>query len=339
MSMDIAIDLGTSNIRIYSEKKGIILKEPSVVTIDADTGNVLALGHEAEKMIGRTSKRIKAMYPLTGGVISDFYLVEEMINTMLKSVCTNKFIMPKVVACVPGEITDVEKRAVFDAIRNIGMRKVFLIEAQKAAALGAGIDISDSHGVFVVDIGGGTTDIAVISLGDIVTSRSIKTAGNMFDDEILKYIKRKYNLIVGPKMAEEAKIAVGCVVPPKYDLPPFTIKGRNSVTGIPQAIALTAEEMAEALYEPAMQIVRTMQTVLEQTSPELVSDIYTDGMFLTGGGSQLRGFPELLKDCLNLDVNPIDDPADCVVNGCGKALKFTKMLKASMSSINPLSER
>lgn len=339
MSMDLAIDLGTSNIRIYSDKKGKMLDEPSVVTIDIDTGNVLALGTEASKMIGRTSTRIKALYPLTGGVISDFYLVEEMISTMLKGVCNTKFIMPKVVACVPGEITDVEKRAVFDAIRNIGMRKVYLIEAQKAAALGAGLDINDSHGIFVVDIGGGTTDIAVISLGDIVTSRSIKIAGNMFDDEIVKYIKRKYNLIVGAKMAEEAKIAIGCIVPQK-GLEPFTIKGRNAVTGIPQAVDITPDEMIEALYDPAMQIIRTMQTVLEQTSPELVSDIYSDGMTLTGGGSQLRGFSELIKNYLNLDVNPIENPADCVVNGCGKALKFTKLLKSTtMGSINPLSDK
>lgn len=336
--MNLAIDLGTSNIRIYSDKKGKILDEPSVVTIDADTGSILALGTEASKMIGRTSKRIKAMYPLVGGVISDFYLVEDMISTMLKSVCTSKLIMPKVVACVPGEITDVEKRAVFDAIRNIGMRKVYLIEAQKAAALGAGLDINESHGIFVVDIGGGTTDIAVISLGDIVASRSIKIAGNMFDDEIVKYIKRKYNLVVGSKMAEEAKIAIGCVTPQK-NLPPFTIKGRNAVTGIPQAIEMVSDEMIEALYDPAMQIIRTMQTVLEQTSPELVSDIYSDGMTLTGGCSQLRGFDELIKDCLNLDVNPIENPADCVVNGCGKALKFAKLLKTNaLSSINPLSE-
>ena len=337
MSMDIAIDLGTSNTRIYIADKGKFLDEPSVVTINLDNDNIVAVGRDAYKMIGRTSQRLSAIEPIVGGVISDFFLVENMIKIQLSKANISRIIKPRVVACIPGDITDVEKRAVVNSILSIGVRNVSLIEAAKSAAIGAGLDIRSPHGRMIIDIGGGTTDMAVISLGDISASRSMKIAGNSFDDEIIKYIRRSYNLVVGRVTAEKVKIEIGTVIKPKSDKK-MVVKGRNTVTGLPQAIEISNSELAEPLNEIAVSIAQQAQDLLEETPPELVGDIYKDGIVLTGGGCQINGLDQLLKDYVKLDVHIADDPSNCVINGCGYSLRYIGQAEIDENgAVNPLS--
>ncbi len=338
MAVDIAIDLGTSRTRIFLQKQGKVIDEPSVITVDVTTDRIVALGEEAYNMLGRTSDRYNALYPISGGVIADLGLVEVMISTFLKKVVSSKIGMPRAVACVPGEITDVEKRAVVNAISCAGIRRVCLIEEPVAAAIGAGLDISSPHGSFVVDIGAGTTDMAVISLGGIAVSRSIKQAGNMMDDEIIKYVKKKYNMLIGKRTAEEAKINIGCVIPGMAS-GSYRIKGRNMITGMPMWIDLRSEEMVEPLKDTAIAIVRQIQDVLEETPPELIGDIHSDGIVLTGGASQIVGMDTLIKVATDLRVTIADDPADCVVKGCGAAIKYIDKLKHPDGSINPITDR
>ena len=314
MGLDVAIDLGTSRTRIFLEGKGKVVDEPSVITVDLNTDNIIAVGEEAYNMLGRTSERYNAVYPLSGGVISDLGLVEAMVSSLLRRVVSSKIGMPRAVACVPGEITDVEKRAVVNAISCAGIRRVCLVEEPVAAAIGAGLDIDSPHGSFVVDVGGGTTDLAVISLSGIAVSRSIKQAGNIMDEEIIKYVKRRYNMLIGKRTAEEAKINIGCVVPGMAS-GKFRIKGRNMITGMPAWTLLDADEMVEPLRETANAIVRQIQDVLEETPPELIGDIHTDGIILTGGASQLAGLDTLIKATTNLRVTVAENPGDCVVNG------------------------
>ncbi len=338
MSVDIAIDLGTSNTRIYVADKGKFLDEPSVVTINLDNDNIVAVGRDAYRMIGRTSQRLSAIEPIVGGVISDFFLVENMIKIQLGKANISRIVKPRVVACIPGDITDVEKRAVVNSILSIGVRNVSLIEASKAAAIGAGIDIRSPHGRMVIDIGGGTTDMAVISLGDISASRSMKLAGNSFDDEIIKYIRRTYNLVIGKVTAEKVKFEVGTVVKPDVDKK-ITVKGRNTVTGLPQAIELSSSELAEPLSEIAVSIAMQAQDLLEETPPELVGDIYKDGIVLTGGGCQINGLDQIIKNYVKLDVHIADNPSDCVINGCGYALRYIGQAEIDENgAVNPLSE-
>ena len=338
MALDVAIDLGTSRTRIFLPNKGIVVDEPSVITIDLDNDGILAVGQEAYMMLGRTSSKMDAVFPLNGGVISDFGLVEAMISTMLKGVVSSKIGMPRAVACVPSEITEVEKRAVVNAIGGAGIRKVCLIEEPVAAAMGAGLDISSPHGSFVVDIGGGTTDMAVISLSGIAVSRSIKQAGNIMDEEIIKYVKRKYNMLIGKRTAEEAKMKIGCVVPGLVS-GTFRIKGRNLITGMPAWVDLKANEMVEPLRETANIIVSQIQDILEETPPELIGDIYTDGIVLTGGGSQIAGIDTLIRIATELKVTVAEKPADCVVLGCGQAIKFIDNLnRPDRGGINPISD-
>lgn len=338
MGLDVAIDLGTSRTRIYLQNKGKVVDEPSVITVNLDDDSIMAVGEEAYMMLGRTSTRFSALYPLSGGVISDLGLVEVMISTFLKRVVSSKIGMPRAVACVPGEITDVEKRAVVNAISCAGIRRVCLIEEPVAAAIGAGLDIASPHGSFVVDVGGGTTDLAVISLSGIAVSRSIKQAGNIMDEEIIKYVKRKYNMLIGKRTAEEAKMNIGCVIP-GMATGTYRIKGRNVITGMPMWVDLKSEEMVEPLREIADAIVRQVQDVLEETPPELIGDIYSDGIVLTGGAAQLVGLDTLIKIATDLRVEVAADPADCVVNGCGKAIKFIDKLKHPDGSVNPISDR
>lgn len=338
LGLDVAIDLGTSRTRIFLQNKGIVVDEPSVITVDHETDSILAVGEEAYLMLGRTSSRFSAVYPLSGGVISDLGLVEAMVSAFLKKVVSSKIGMPRAVACVPGEITDVEKRAVVNAISCAGIRRVCLIEEPVAAAMGAGIDINNPHGAFVVDVGGGTTDLAVISLSGIAVSRSIKQAGNIMDEEIIKYVKRRYNMLIGKRTAEEAKINIGCVVPGIIS-GRYRIKGRNMITGMPMWTELDAEEMVEPLKETAETIVRQVQDVLEETPPELIGDIYSDGIVLTGGASQIAGLDMLIKSATDLRVNIAEDPADCVVKGCGAALKYIDGLRHPNGSVNPISDR
>lgn len=337
MSADIAIDLGTSNTRIYAVGKGKFLDEPSVVTINLDTDDIVAVGHEAYKMMGRTSQRLSTIEPVVGGVISDFYLVENMLRIQLGKTRIGRVIKPRVVACIPGEITDVEKRAVVNSILSLGVRNVSLIEASKAAAIGAGLDIRSPRGRLILDIGGGTTDIAVISLGDMSVSRSMKVAGGSFDDEIAKYVRRKYNLIIGRVTSQKTKFAIGTVIKPEEEKK-FVVKGRNTVTGLPQAVELTNTELCGVLSETAMLIAAQVQDVLEETPPELVGDIYKDGIVMTGGGSLMSGMDKFLSEQLKIDVHIADNPSDCVINGCGFALKYIGQDEIDENgAVNPLS--
>ncbi len=337
MSTDIAIDLGTSNTRIYLANKGKFLDEPSVVTINLDNDDIIAVGHDAYNMMGRTSQRLSSMEPIVGGVISDFYLVENMLKIQLGKANISRIIKPRVVAGIPGEITDVEKRAVVNSILSIGVRNVSLIEASKAAAIGAGLDIRSPHGRFILDIGGGTTDMAVISLGDISVSRSMKVAGSSFDEEIIKYARRKYNLVIGRVTAEKAKLEVGAVFKPEVEKK-FILKGRNTVTGLPQAVELTNTELCPVLGEVAKTITGAVQDVLESTPPELVGDIYRDGIVMTGGGSLLYGMDKLICEQLKIDVHIAENPADCVINGCGFALRYIGQGEVDENgAVNPLS--
>lgn len=337
MGIDIAIDLGTSNTRIYVAGKGKFLDEPSVVTINLDNDDVIAVGSDAYRMMGRTSQRLSAIEPIVGGVISDFFLVENMIKLQLGKANISRVVKPRVVACIPGEITDVEKRAVVNSILSIGVRSVSLIEASKAAAIGAGLDIRSPHGRLVLDIGGGTTDIAVISLGDISASRSMKVAGNSFDEEIIKYVRRKYNLIIGKVTAQAAKLEIGAVIKPEENKR-VIVKGRNTVTGLPQAVEICSDEIYEPLHEIAVSIAQQVQDVLEETPPELVGDIYKDGIILTGGSSQIYGLDKVIKEHVKLDVHVAENPSDCVINGCGYALRYIGQEEIDENgAVNPLS--
>lgn len=334
---DIAIDLGTSTVKIYVEKKGIVLIEPAVLAVDIATDRIIALGEEAYKMIGRTSERTAVIRPMSNGVISDFGLAQEFIRYYLKKLHSSRVFMPRVVVSIPCSITEVEKRAVVDAISSTGVRKICLIEEPVAAAMGAGVDISKPHGSLVVDIGGGTTDMAVISLSDIAISSSMQVAGRTFDDMIVKYIRRKYNLLIGERMAEEAKIAIGCVYPQK-ETRVFRVKGRNALTGLPQWADITSDEMLEAMIEPAMQIVRRIQETLESTPPELMADVYEDGIILTGGSAHLAGFDTLISKKTKISVRVAEEPENCVANGAGKAIRYIDdMENKEYGVLNPLS--
>ena len=336
LGTDIGIDLGTSSILIYVAGQGIVLNEPSVVAVDIETDEIIAMGREAQRMLGRTSDRIQVSCPLSNGVISDFDLTEQMIVRFIKQVAGSAVIMPRVVVCIPEEITEVERMAVIDAVHSAGARKICLIEEPIAAAIGAGMDISGPHGYMVVDIGAGTTDMAVISLGGIAVGRSIKVAGNVFDEEIIKYVRKKYNILIGKRMAEDAKIAIGCVYP-RENQENYRIKGRNALTGLPQAVEFSSDEMLEAMISPAMQIVKEVQGLLEETPPELMGDIYTDGMVLTGGCAQLYGFDILLAKKTKMPVHVAEEPLNCVAIGAGKSLKYIDLLEDNRGvGINPL---
>ena len=337
LGTDIAIDLGTSTVKIYLDGKGIILKEPAVVAYNVETDEVVAIGSEAYAMVGRTSDRIDVVQPLCNGVISNFDLAQYLISHYMKKISGSKVFMPRVVVSVPCLITEVEKRAVVDAISSAGVRKISLIEEPVAAAMGAGVKIDEPHGTLIVDIGGGTTDMGVLSLSGIAISRSIKTAGNAFDEAIIKYIRRKYNLIIGKRMAEEAKIAIGCVYPRK-EMVKHRVKGRNAMTGLPQWADISCDEMLEALIEPAMQIIRTVQEMLERTPPELMGDVYSDGIILTGGSAQLFGFDKLISKKAKMAVHIAEEPDMCVARGAGLAIKYIDDIEnKAYGVLNPLS--
>ena len=337
LGTDIAIYLGTSTVKIYLDGKGVILKEPAVVAYNVETEEVVAIGSEAYAMVGRTSDRIDVVQPLCNGVISDFDLAQYLISHYMKQISGSKVFMPRVVVSVPCLITEVEKRAVVNAISSAGVRKICLIEEPVAAAMGAGVKIDEPHGTLIVDIGGGTTDMGVLSLSGIAISRSIKTAGNAFDEAIIKYVRRKYNLIIGKRMAEEAKIAIGCVYPRK-EMVKHRVKGRNAMTGLPQWADISCDEMLEALIEPAMQIIYTVQEMLEKTPPELMGDVYSDGIILTGGSSQLFGFDKLISKKTKMPVRIAEEPDMCVARGAGLAIKYIEDIESKVYGVlNPLS--
>ena len=319
LGQDIGIDLGTATVIAYVKGKGIVLREPSVVAVDNNTGNVLAVGKEARRMLGRTPGNIVATRPLREGVISSYTETEKMLKYFINKVCGKFIFSPRIMICIPSQVTEVEKKAVIDAASQAGARKVYLIEEPIAAAIGAGIDISKPCGNMVVDIGGGTTDIAVISLGGSVVSSSLKVAGDKFDEYIVKYIKRKYNMAIGERTAEDLKINVGCVYPKMQDND-MEIRGRDLSSGLPKTVVVKSSEMLEALYEPAMMIVDAVHSVLEKTPPELAADISDKGIYMTGGGCLVDGLDKLLQEKTGINVMIAQDAVSCVALGTGKAL-------------------
>ena len=315
----IGIDLGTATVIAYVKGKGIVLREPSVVAVDNNTGNVLAVGKEARKMLGRTPGNIVATRPLREGVISNYTVTEKMLKYFINRVCGKFVFAPRIMICIPSQVTEVEKKAVIDAASQAGARRVYLIEEPIAAAIGAGIDISKPCGNMVVDIGGGTTDIAVISLGGSVVSESLKVAGDKFDEAIVKYIKKRHNVMIGERTAEELKINIGCVYPKIQDMD-MDIRGRDLITGLPKTITVHSSEMLEALIEPAMMIVDSVHSVLEKTPPELAADISDKGIYMTGGGCLVDGLDKLLQEKTGINVMIAQDAVSCVALGTGKAL-------------------
>lgn len=319
LGQDIGIDLGTATVIAYVKGKGIVLREPSVVAVDNNTGEVVAVGGEARRMLGRTPGNIVATRPLRDGVISDYTVTEKMLKHFISKICGRFIFAPRIMICIPSRVTEVEKKAVIDAATQAGARKVYLIEEPIAAAIGAGIDISKPCGNMIVDIGGGTTDIAVISLGGSVVSTSLKVAGDKFDEYIVKYVKRKYNVIIGERTAEDLKVNIGCVYPKIQDME-MDIRGRDLGTGLPKTVTLYSSEMLEAMIEPAMMIVDAVHSVLEKTPPELAADISDKGIYMTGGGCLVDGLDKLLQEKTGINVMIAQDTVSCVALGTGKAL-------------------
>ena len=332
LRQDIGVDLGTATVLIYIKGKGIVLKEPSVAAVDKLTGKLYAVGYEAQKMIGRTPGNIVAVRPLRDGVISDYDVTEKMLKSFLEKVNISKIFKPNIMICVPSGVTDVEERAVKDAAIQAGAKKSFIIEEPIAAAIGAGIDISQPNGSMIVDIGGGTTDIAVISLGGVVVSTSIKIAGDKFDDAVIKFIRKKHNVLIGERTAEQIKQEVGCVHLSSEERV-TEVKGRNLLTGLPKIFNVTSTEIYEALIETADTIVDAVHQTLEKTPPELVGDIATTGIIMTGGGSLLAGLPELITAKTGIRAVVADDPTTCVAIGTGKALEQVGILTDTSNSV------
>lgn len=323
---DIGIDLGTATILVYVKGKGIVLREPAVVAIDKDTNEVLAVGQNARKMLGRTPGNIVAIRPLRDGVISDYTVTEKMLKYFINKVSDRSIVSPRIMICVPSGVTEVEKKAVIDAANHAGARKVYLIEEPIAAAIGAGIDITKPYGTMILDIGGGTTDIAVIALGGAVKSMSIKVAGDKFDEAIIKYIKKHHSIIIGERTAEEIKINIGCVYPKTVE-EKMNIKGRHLVSGLPVEIEITSTEMLEALKDSANQILEAVHSVLEVTPPELSADISDRGIYITGGGGLINGLDKLIEEKTGIPVMVAEDAVSCVAMGTGKALNHIELLE------------
>lgn len=324
---DIGIDLGTANVLIHIKGQGIVLNEPSVVAIDSETKKPLAVGSEARDMLGRTPGRVIAIRPMKDGVIADFEITEIMLNHFIRKVNgKNFFSRPRILICCPSNITQVEKNAIKEAAERTGAKKVFLEVEPKIAAIGAGMDISKPSGNMVIDIGGGTTDVAVLSLGDIVTSSSIKIAGNVFDTDIMKYIKDKYKLLIGERTSEDIKFTIGTVFPGNRN-EKIEVRGRDLVTGLPHSVTVCSDEVEEALRESVYVIVQTAKSVLEQTPPELSADIIDKGIVVTGGGALIDGFDQLLAHELKVPVFIAESPLTCVVEGTGILLDNMHLLE------------
>ena len=319
-SSDIGIDLGTATVLVYVKGKGIVLKEPSVVAIDTSNDKILKVGREAQQMLGRTPGNIVAIRPMREGVISQFEVTLKMLQYFIRRACGNMFFKPRVMICVPTGITEVEERAVVDAANQAGARQTHLIEEPLAAAIGAGLDISGPRGNMVVDIGGGTTDIAVISLGGIVVSESIKVAGDKMDEAIMYYVRRKYNILIGERTAEHIKMTVGAVY--EHNKPKLMkVKGRDLVQGLPREIVISSTEMLEAFEEPVERILEAIHGVLERTPPELVADISNNGIVMTGGGSLVDGFDKLITARTGIHTVVAENAISCVAEGTGKSLE------------------
>ena len=324
---DLGIDLGTSNTLVYLKGRGIIIREPSVVAIDKYSGNVVAVGTEAKEMLGRTPENLTAIRPLKDGVIADFTATKMMLKYLVDKACQRYVVArPRVVVCIPTGVTEVEERAVEEATLNAGVREAYLLEEPIAAAIGAGLRISDPSGMMIVDIGGGTSEICVISLGGIVTSKSLRVAGDEMNDAIVDYIKKKFNVAIGETTAEEIKVTIGCAYP-SMTTEEMDVKGRDFTTGLPKTITVTSIQIEEATKEVIMQIVDTIKMTLEKTPPELAADIMVNGITLSGGGALMKNFDRLLALETGIPVNVADNPLDCVVRGAGKVLEDIDSLK------------
>ena len=331
-SNDIGIDLGTANSVVYVKDRGIVLREPSVVAIQAGTNNVLAVGEEAKRMVGRTPGSIVAIRPMKDGVIADFEITESMLRYFIRKVHNRRsMVAPRVIVAVPSGITEVEKRAVKDSATHAGARKVYLIEEPMAAAIGVGLPVQEPAGNMIVDIGGGTTEVALISLAGIVFSRSIRVAGDELDEAIIQYMKRAYNLMVGERTAEEIKIRIGSAFPLEQEMTP-EVKGRDLVAGLPKTLTVTSQEIREALLEPVSQIVESVRIALERCPPELAADLVDRGIMLAGGGALLRGVDRLLAEETGLPVHIADDPLSAVAEGTGRVLNELQFLEKISAS-------
>ena len=326
---EVGIDLGTANVLVYIKGKGVVLEEPSVVAVDEETDEILAVGQEAKEMLGRTPANIIALRPLRDGVISDYDVTERMLKYFIKKTCgSSRFFKPRIMVCVPSGVTEVEKRAVREAAAQAGGKEVFLMEEPLAAAIGADLDISRPEGIFVIDIGGGTSDIAVISLGGIVASTSLKVAGDRMDEAIIKYMRKKHKLYIGERMAETLKKEIGTASPRPEEVT-YPCSGRDLVTGLPREVEVTSTEMMEALEEPLQQICEATHSVLEKTPPELAADISSSGIVITGGGALLYGIDERIKQRTGINVRIAENPMDCVAIGTGRALENIDILQKS----------
>jgi len=318
---DIGIDLGTANTLVYVKGKGVVLNEPSVVALDKDASRIVAIGEEARRMLGRSPGNIVAVKPLRDGVIADFGLTERMLRHFISKVCGRRMLLhPRIAVCVPSGITSVERRAVIEACMQAGARRCFLIEEPLAAAIGAGIDFSEPLGSMVVDIGGGTTDVAILSMGQVVVSRSVRVAGNECDEAVSRYVRTKFGIVIGERTAEEIKIEVGTAWP-RSVRKSLEVRGRDLATGLPKTITITSKMAHEAIKETLETIVGTLRAVLERTPPELAADIMDKGVVLTGGGAMLHGLDRYIVSEIGVAVNLVDDPVTCVVKGTGLALE------------------
>ena len=327
-SKDIGIDLGTANILVTINGKGIVVREPSVISVDAKTGNVIATGFEAKEMVGRTPKEINAIKPLKDGVIADFTATKLLLKNLLERVCKRyNAIRPRVLVGVPSGITEVEERAVEEAIIRAGAREVYLIEEPMAAAIGAGIEIEEPSGNIVVDIGGGTTEVAVISLGGVVVSNSLRVAGDELDEDIVNYIKKEMNLAIGSTTAEQIKIEIGCAMPLMSETS-MQVSGRDLGTGLPETVTVTSTQIQEAMQDSIEKIIDIVKQTLEKTPPELASDIMEKGIVLAGGGALIKNFDKLLSIRTEMPVYVTEDPLDCVVKGTGKTIDDLERLKS-----------
>ncbi|MGN1392095.1 MAG: rod shape-determining protein [Sharpea porci] len=327
LSKEIGIDLGTANILIYVKGEGIVVNEPSVVTINTETNRPVAVGEEAREMLGKTPGKLQAIRPLKDGVIADFQITEIMLTHFINKLnLKGIFSRPTILICCPSNITSIEKSAIQDVALRCGAKKVYIEEEPKVAAIGAGLDISKPSGNMVIDIGGGTTDIAVLSLGDIVTSQSLKIAGDKMDQDIIKYVKDKYKLLIGESTAEDIKVNIGCAVDAD-ESNTFEVRGRDLVTGLPKTITMNETETQEALKETCETILISSKQVLEQTPPELSADIVNKGIFLTGGGALLKNLDKFMERRLLVPVFVADEPLDCVAEGCGVMLENTEYLQ------------
>lgn len=327
-SHDLGIDLGTRNTLVYIADKGVVVNEPSVVAVNKRTNEILEVGEAAKKMVGKTPGHIEAVKPLVDGVISDFEITEKMLKYFINKVHSENFALiarPRVVIGIPLDLTEVEKKAVEDAARSAGARKVYLIEEAMAAAIGARLPVTEATATMIVDIGGGTSEIAVISLGGVVTWRSLKAAGNEFDNNIIEYIREEFNILIGEQLAESIKIGIGSAVPLE-EPQEIEVRGRDLLTGLPKAVMISDKQVREAISRTVSKIIETIKTILETTPPELVSDIYERGLYLSGGGALLRGLDKAISAAAKIPVKIVDDPLTCVVRGTGLLLGNQELL-------------